>query len=107
MTVVAVLGRGVVPADTPVLRADDLAAVRGDGVFETIHLRSGLLWQLDAHLDRMVRSAGKLEIALPPRADLAALALETAAAWPADQEGALRLACSRGTESGGPSTVWT
>jgi 4-amino-4-deoxychorismate lyase len=96
----------VVPADTPVLRADDLAAVRGDGVFETIHLRSGSLWQLDAHLDRMVRSAERLEIALPPRADLVALASAAVAEWPADEEGALRLACSRGTESGGPPTAW-
>lgn len=106
MTVVAVLGRGVVPADTPVLRADDLAAVRGDGVFETIHLRSGSLWQLDAHLDRMERSAGRLEIALPPRAALVELADLAVAEWPRDQEGALRLACSRGPESGGSPTVW-
>ncbi|WP_203988256.1 aminotransferase class IV [Virgisporangium aurantiacum] len=106
MTVVAVLGRGVVPADTPVLRADDLAAVRGDGVFETIHLRSGSLWQLDAHLDRMARSAELLEIALPARSALAGLAAEAIAEWPRDAEGALRLACSRGTESGGPPTVW-
>src|SRR5690606_2953038 len=34
--VVAVLGRGVVPADTPILRADDLGVLRGDGVFETL-----------------------------------------------------------------------
>jgi len=39
--VVAVLGRGVVPPDTLVLRADDLGALRGDGIFETMHLRAG------------------------------------------------------------------
>ncbi|GAA1029690.1 aminodeoxychorismate lyase [Virgisporangium ochraceum] len=96
----------MVPADTPVLRADDLAAVRGDGVFETIHLRSGSLWQLDAHLDRMERSAARLEIALPPRAALEELASQAVAEWPTELEGALRLACSRGPESGGSPTVW-
>ena len=45
--VVAVLGRGVVPAETPILRADDLGALRGDGIFETMHLRAGRPWLLD------------------------------------------------------------
>ena len=48
--VVAVLGRGVVPADTPILRADDLGALRGDGIFETMHVRGGRPWLLDEHL---------------------------------------------------------
>ncbi len=75
-------------------------------MFETIHLRSGSLWQLDAHLDRMARSASRLEISLPPRADLIGLADLAVAEWPTDTEGALRLACSRGPESGGSPTVW-
>ena len=32
--VVAVLGRGVVPRDTPLLVADDLGLTRGDGCFD-------------------------------------------------------------------------
>ena len=51
--VVALLGVGVVPADTPILRADDLGALRGDGIFETMHVRDGRAWLLDEHLDRM------------------------------------------------------
>ena len=54
----AVLGRGVVPADTPILRADDLGALRGDGIFETMHVRRGHAWLLDEHLARMARSGG-------------------------------------------------
>jgi 4-amino-4-deoxychorismate lyase len=106
VTVVAVLGRGVVPADTPILRADDLGAVRGDGVFETVHVRSGEPWLLDAHLDRMWRSAARLELPMPSRSDLVELAAQACAAWPPAGEGALRLVCTRGPESGGPPSVW-
>jgi 4-amino-4-deoxychorismate lyase len=101
-----VLGRGVVPADTPILRADDLGAVRGDGVFETIHVRGGEPWLLDAHLDRMWRSAARLELPMPGRAELVDLAAQACAAWPSATEGALRLVCTRGPESGGPPSVW-
>jgi 4-amino-4-deoxychorismate lyase len=103
--VVAVLGRGIVPADTPILRADDLGAVRGDGVFETVHVRGGEPWLLDAHLDRMWRSAARLELPMPGRAELVDLAAQACAAF-RSPEGALRLVCTRGPESGGPPSVW-
>ena len=96
----------MVPADTPILRADDLGAVRGDGVFETVHVRSGEPWLLDAHLDRMWRSAARLELPMPSRSDLVELAAQACAAWPPAGEGALRLVCTRGPESGGPPSVW-
>jgi len=96
----------VVPADTPILRADDLGAVRGDGVFETVHVRSGEPWLLDAHLDRMWRSAARLELPMPSRSELVELAAQACAAWPPAGEGALRLVCTRGPESGGPPSVW-
>ena len=53
--IVAVLGRGVVPADEPVLRADDRGAVHGDGLFETMHVRDGRPWLVDEHLARLAR----------------------------------------------------
>ena len=106
MTVVAVLGRGIVPVDTPILRADDLGAVRGDRVFETIHVRGGEPWLLDAHLDRMWRSAARLELPMPTRVELAELAGQACAAWSESVEGALRLVCTRGPEAGGPPSVW-
>ena len=104
--VVAVLGRGVVPAETPILRADDLGALRGDGIFETMHLRGGWPWLLDQHLARMTRSAARLDLALPPRAALVELVDQTAAAWDPAEEGGLRLVCTRGPETGGPVTVF-
>lgn len=103
---VAVLGRGVVPADTPILRADDLGVLRGDGVFETLHVRGGTPWLLDAHLDRMARSAVRLDLDLPDREALAGLAGTVCAHWPAATEGALRLVCTRGAEGGGPVTTF-
>jgi len=104
--VVALLGTGVVPAETPILRADDLGALRGDGIFETMHVREGVPWLLAEHLDRMGRSAERLALPLPPRADLLELVGQACAAWPADREGALRLVCTRGPEDGGPVTVY-
>jgi 4-amino-4-deoxychorismate lyase len=103
---VAVLGRGRVPADTPVLRADDLGVLRGDGVFETVHVRQGAPWLLDEHLSRMARSAARLELDLPDRGALAELAATACEGWPVETEAALRLVCTRGAEDGGPVTVF-
>jgi 4-amino-4-deoxychorismate lyase len=104
--VVAVLGKGRVPAGTPILRADDLGVLRGDGVFETIHVRGGKPWLRDEHLARMARSAARLELDLPDRAALAELAATACEDWPGEVEGALRLVCTRGSERGGPVTVF-
>ena len=109
MGIVAVLGRGVVPADEPLLTADDLGVLRGDGVFETIHVRDGVPWNLTEHLDRMRRSAVRMEIDLPSHEELAALGAEALAAASAEGlrgEAALRLICTRGREYGGPPTTY-
>jgi 4-amino-4-deoxychorismate lyase len=104
--VVAVLGQGVVPAGTPILRADDLGALRGDGIFESVHVRGGRPWLLDAHLARMARSAARLGIVLPPPAALEELAAQALAAWDPGVEAALRLICTRGPEAGPGPTVF-
>ncbi|WP_239133306.1 aminotransferase class IV [Rugosimonospora africana] len=104
--VVAVLGRGVVPAQTPILRADDLGVLRGDGIFETMHVRDGRAWLIEDHLDRMSRSASLVEITLPPREALLDLVGQALAEWPDGVEGALRLVCTRGGEDGEPVTAF-
>jgi 4-amino-4-deoxychorismate lyase len=104
--IVAIPGKGVVSADTPILTADDLGVLRGDGIFETMHVRGGRPWLLDEHLARMARSAARLDLALPPRDELVDLAGQACAEWPAGVEGALRLVCTRGPESGGPVTLF-
>ena len=45
------------PPDAPLLYADDLAAVRGDGVFETLLIRDGRACLIEAHLGRLTHSA--------------------------------------------------
>lgn len=103
---IGVLGRGRVPATEPVLRGDDLGVLRGDGLFETMHLRSGRPWLREAHLERMARAAKAVELNLPPAESLVTLLDEVCDGWPADVEGALRLVCTRGPEGGGPPTVY-
>lgn len=90
-SVVAVLGRGVVPAGTPVMRADD-PGVLGEGLFETMLVRDGVPWLLDEHLDRLAASAPALGLAVPT--SLAELVLSACAKWPPELEGALRLVCT-------------
>ena len=67
----------------------------GDGVFETLHLRAGGPWLLAEHLDRLARSAARLDLPLPPAETLVTLALEAAGRW-SGGEGALRIICRRG-----------
>lgn len=93
-------------SDAPLLYADDLAALRGDGVFETLLVRDGAACLLDAHLQRLARSAGLMDLPAP---DLPAWrhAVDVAVRqWTAEQagEGALRLIYSRGRESGSGPT---
>lgn len=104
--VLAVAGRGLLPPDTAVLRADDLGVLRGDGVFETMHVRGGRPWLLPAHLARMAGSARRLGLALPAAAEWEALAAQVCGQWPAAEEGVLRLVCTRGPEAGGPVTAY-
>jgi 4-amino-4-deoxychorismate lyase len=96
--VLAVLGRGLLPADSSFIRADDLGLTRGDGIFETIHVRGGLPWLLDDHLRRFYESARRLDLPAPDPVALTDLAAQACAQWPADQEGALKLVCTRGPE---------
>ena len=92
----------------PLLFADDLAAVRGDGVFETLLVRDGRACLVEPHLRRLVQSAAMVDL---PEPDLAAWrgAIGVAAArWAAQtgDEGALRLVYSRGREGGSAPTTY-
>ncbi|WP_192772026.1 aminotransferase class IV [Plantactinospora soyae] len=104
--ITAVLGRGVVPVDEPVIRADDRGVLHGDGLFETMHVRAGRPWLAQEHLARLVRSAPALDLPLPDAAALRELLDTACAGWPVGTEGALRLVCTRGPEGGGPGTVY-
>jgi 4-amino-4-deoxychorismate lyase len=66
----AVSGRGVVPPDAPVLRADDDALLRGRAAFETLRVYGGLPFRLEAHLARLAGSAERLGLEPVPGAEL-------------------------------------
>ena len=74
----------------------DQTFLRGDGCFEAIRSYGGELFELDAHLDRLERSASALAMDLPPRTDLVAW-LSTAAAESGDC--VVRLIMTRGSET--------
>jgi 4-amino-4-deoxychorismate lyase len=106
--VIVTLDGEVHPSGTPLLFADDLAAVRGDGVFETLLVRDGGPCLVEAHLGRLSHSAKLLEL---PEPDLTAWrsAIELAAKqWTRDtnDEAAMRLVYSRGRESGSAPTAY-
>ncbi|MBO4207778.1 aminotransferase class IV, partial [Micromonospora echinofusca] len=105
--IVAVAGRGVVPAGEPVLLADDRGALHGDGIFETMHVRGGRPWLVGEHLARLAGAAAVVDLTLPDPAELVELIGVTCADWPTGVEGALRLVCTRGPESSRQPTVWT
>ena len=57
------LGVGLVDPTAPLLRADDLGVVRGDGCFETVRVRpDGGAEDLDPHLERLARSEAALDL---------------------------------------------
>jgi 4-amino-4-deoxychorismate lyase len=106
--VIVTLDGEVHPPATPLLFADDLAAVRGDGVFETLLVRDGGACLVEAHLGRLSHSAKLLEL---PEPDLDAWrrAVDLAARqWTRDtsDEAAMRLVYSRGRESGSAHTAY-
>lgn len=102
----AVLGRGVLPVDTPIARADDTGLTRGDGIFETVHVRHGKPWLLDEHLTRMVGSARLLGIDLPPAAELTDLVDSVLVDAVDDEEVAVKIVCTRGPEGDNRPTVF-
>ena len=79
--------------DRIVVSATDLL---GDGVFETTHLRPDGPWLLDAHLERLSRSAALLGLPPPPAVDLAHLHGQT---------GALRIIYTRSLLHAGVSEI--
>jgi branched-chain amino acid aminotransferase len=53
------------PAEKAVIPVDDLAILRGIGVFDLLRTYDGKPYFLDAHIDRLVNSARKIDLPLP------------------------------------------
>ena len=101
--VVAVLGRGVVDADSRVVTADDLGLTRGDGCFDSARVvtdargRAAVVG-LGEHLERLAVSARAMDLDLPPREAWRALVAEAVEAWSTPGEAVLKLVVTRGRE---------
>lgn len=92
----SILGGIVTDPALMVLPLDDHMVHRGHAVFDTATLTHGMLYQLDPHLDRLIRSADGARIPLPfPRERLRQIILETAAAS-RQREGSVRYWLSAG-----------
>jgi 4-amino-4-deoxychorismate lyase len=97
--VIVTLDGEVHPPQTPLLHADDLAAVRGDGAFETLLIRDGAACLVESHLQRLTQSARYMDL---PQPDLATREWAARTA----EEGALRLIYSRGRENATEPTAY-
>ncbi|MFG1371555.1 aminotransferase class IV [Xanthobacter oligotrophicus] len=89
------LGTGLTTEDKARISPFDRGFTLGDGLFETLRVRDGIVLRLEAHLARLTAGAGVLGLPLPTL-DLAAALAATAAANALTQ-GVLRLTLSRGT----------
>jgi 4-amino-4-deoxychorismate lyase len=87
-----------------VLRADDLGVLRGDGVFETLLVVDGSPRKLDAHLDRLARSAAMLDLPAPDRDAWRRCVGAVCQAWRGPREMALKLVITRGVDGSGVPT---
>lgn len=90
----------------PVLTVSELAATRGDGVFETVGLFAGRPLKLDQHLTRLGTSARMLDLPAQDPAVWRAALHDVAAALDASGEGWVKLVLSRGVEGADIPTGW-
>ncbi|GJN35709.1 hypothetical protein PR202_gb24511 [Eleusine coracana subsp. coracana] len=77
----SVIGGIILDPCMMVIRIDDHMVHRGHGVFDTATISEGCLYELDAHLDRLLVSASKAKIDTPyPRETLRSILIQTTAA---------------------------
>lgn len=93
-----------------VLPFDDHMVHRGHGIFDTAAIVAGKIYDLEAHLDRFIRSAGTSKLRLPPRDEVRDVIVRTTAAsgrqdgsiryWASSGPGSLGLTPAAGAEPG-------
>lgn len=109
----ALLDGTLADVTAPLVRADDLGVVRGDGVFDATLVRRAadgapLVRDRRAHLDRLERSAAILQLPAPDREGFERAMDALVGAWDFDAqpEALIRLVLTRGPESGGAPTAF-
>lgn len=93
-------------AGVPQVYVDDLAVLRGDGVFETLLVRAGRACVLEPHLSRLRHSAEMVDLPEPNLVQWRRAIATACEAWGSEQEGVMRLVFSRGRESGDETTAF-
>ncbi|HUB71722.1 MAG TPA: aminotransferase class IV [Acidimicrobiales bacterium] len=99
-------GPTLMDARAPFLRADDVGALRGDGVFERFLVRAGEPRHFEDHLARLARSARQVGLAVPKEASWREAVGTAIAAWQGNDEWEMRLVCTAGPEEGGQPTAY-
>jgi 4-amino-4-deoxychorismate lyase len=94
---IAVLGRGLVDPQQPVLRADDEALLRGRAAFETTRVYGGRPFRLNEHLVRLLASAERIAL---PEPDAGALRDLVDLALTGIKDASLRLVWTPGPADG-------
>jgi 4-amino-4-deoxychorismate lyase len=89
---------------------DDHMVHRGHGIFDTAAIEAGKIYDLEAHLDRFIRSARNSKLTLPSRDEMRDIIVRTTAAsgrregsiryWASAGPGSLGLAPAAGAEPG-------
>ena len=104
------LGGMVTDPALMIVPMDDHMVHRGHGIFDTAAIEAGKIYDLEAHLDRFIRSAQHSKLKLPARAEMRDIIVRTAAAsgkreasiryWASAGPGSLGLAPAAGAEPG-------
>ncbi|MFE7796526.1 aminodeoxychorismate lyase [Nocardia sp. NPDC057440] len=106
--VLVTLDGAVRDPDAPLLFADDIGVLRGDGVFETVLVRAGNPCAIEFHLGRLRRSAQALDLPEPELGRWREAVEQAAKEWGTEREGLMRLVFTRGRDtelSGAKSSV--
>lgn len=90
------------PDEQAALSVFDPIVLRGDGCFEATRVYGGKSFRLDDHLRRLARSAGALEMQLPPLEQIAGWCEQVAAER---GDGVLRILASSGADGAGTIVV--
>jgi 4-amino-4-deoxychorismate lyase len=94
------------PDGAPALDVRDLAASRGDGVFETLGVVGGHPQAVDAHVARLANSAALLDLPAPNEAQWRHAIRVAAASLPTDRQGGIKVVLTRGVEGTDRPTGW-
>jgi len=92
--------------EAPQLSVLDLAATRGDGIFETISVGDGFPQALEHHLSRFANSAAMLELPTPDLATWREAVLAAVSRLDPAPESYVKIVLTRGVEGGTRPTGW-